>query len=150
MSFGQGDPPDESWGAILPDFFCVNCGCQVLYPYKTRFIEKPKSSKKDWKIIKSKIYIQTGYAGRYIRLCDCCDEFFITRQLIKMFLTMGGEAREKEKDKKSAKRERRIERGKEYHKLKEEIEKEAEELEYKKWRKERVKGLKKEFEKKTK
>jgi len=106
MSWGEGEY-DDRWDIPDHEYFCANCGTEIYYPYKWRNVDKSQSFTGDWNIIKSKIYIQTNEEGKHIRLCDCCDEFFTTQELIKLFLIdgMGPKGREKEKLKKWNKRE---------------------------------------------
>ncbi len=103
MSWGEGEVHYEWWQKPSEGYYvCANCEQQIYYPYKWRNVDKSQSFTKDWKTIKSKIYIQINKEGKHIRLCDCCDELFTTKQLIKLFLIngMGKKGREKEKVKK--------------------------------------------------
>lgn len=111
MSWGEGEYHQE-WWEKTPDYeyFCSNCGQQIYYPYKWRNVDKSKTLTKDWKIIKSKTYVQINEDGKWIRLCDCCDELYTTEQLIKLFLIsgMGKKGRKKEKLNKWNEGEKRI------------------------------------------
>ncbi|KKL98170.1 hypothetical protein LCGC14_1827060 [marine sediment metagenome] len=101
MSWGEGEYYNE-WATPDHEFFCCNCGQQIYYPYVWRNIDKSEELTEEWKIIKKKVYMQINETGKHIRLCECCDKFYTSEQLIKSFLRKryGIRTRAKEKLKK--------------------------------------------------